>query len=215
MTRDGELIYGCVHVQGVRGLRDRVSGKSARASNSKILQSSSSPPGPIFNAASFFARVERNEGLPRELLSLFSYLKGIRMPSSSHRLQARWRGLAYVFLFERGLTSCRSLNVNLQHEGLSDSLRCIICFPGLQHISLLHPDPKSLANRPPPLPVPNGSPFFISSSIQAPILILSLIIFVSTSLSVSLSILLPPNPASVGKLVIPYSMPRSIIFPLF
>src|SRR5271154_3550162 len=68
----------------------------------------------------------------------------------------------------------------------------------------------------PPLPAePLGSPFDICSSTQPSIQVLSAIIFQSTSLSVTLSALCPPKPTSVGRLVILYSTPRSIILPLF
>lgn len=50
-------------------------------------------------------------------------------------------------------------------------------------------------------------------STHSDILFLSANIFVSASLSVTRSALRPPNPTSVGMLVMPYSMPISVIRP--
>lgn len=74
---------------------------------------------------------------------------------------------------------------------------------------------KSLPNSPPPLPptVPCGSPFCITSFTHSTILFWSANIFVSASLSVTRSALRPPNPTSIGMLVMPYSIPRSVIRP--
>jgi len=110
----------------------------------------------------------------------------------------------------------QAFSVDHRHRGWSIPFKLVFLRGGAFQTLVFHPDPKILLNNPPPLlvSVEYGSPFCICSSIQSFILFLSLRNRVSVILSVTLSLLRPPNPINVGILVTPHSTPRSIMFPL-